>query len=89
MKKVLIIIPLFILIFAIAGYAAITGDCRISLIKGDVLIQTYDTASEWVAASINTPVTDGDKILWIIGMRIDNRFRISEQTKKILVIEKI
>jgi hypothetical protein len=64
MKKVLIIIPLFILIFAIAGYAAITGDCRISLIKGDVLIQTYDTASEWVAASINTPVTDGDKI-WV------------------------
>jgi tRNA(Ile)-lysidine synthase len=34
-------------------------------------------------------LTDGDKILWIIGMRIDNRFRISEQTKKILVIEKI
>ncbi len=64
MKKFLITIPIFILIFVVTCYAAITGDCRISLIKGDVLIQTYDTASDWVAASINTPVTDGDKI-WV------------------------
>lgn len=64
MKKLLIISPIFILLLAVSVYAAITGDCRISLIKGDVLIQTYDTASDWVAASINTPVNDGDKI-WV------------------------
>lgn len=64
MKKVLIIIPILVLIFVTTIFAAITGDCRISLIKGDVLIQTYDTASEWVPTYVNTPVNDGDKI-WV------------------------
>ena len=36
---------------------------RISLIDGDVQIKTEDT-EEWVPASINMPLTDGDRI-WV------------------------
>lgn len=29
----------------------------------------------------------GDKIIWLIGQRIDNRFRIDEQTTKVLIVQ--
>lgn len=32
-------------------------------------------------------LTTGDKIIWVIGLRIDNRFRVTEKTKKIITIE--
>ncbi len=32
-------------------------------------------------------LTSGNKIAWIMGMRIDNRFRISRETKKILKLQ--
>ena len=32
-------------------------------------------------------LTSEDKIVWIIGKRIDNRFKISEKTKKVLIIK--
>jgi tRNA(Ile)-lysidine synthase len=31
-------------------------------------------------------IYSGDKVVWITGLRIDNRFRISEKTKKALII---
>ena len=31
---------------------------------------------------------NGDKIIWIVGERIDNRFRVTKQTKRICVISK-
>ena len=27
-------------------------------------------------------LTNGDKIIWVVGLRIDNRFRILNRTKK-------
>jgi len=38
------------------------GDARLSLMQGDVAIQTEDTGSEWGAAAINTPLISGTKI---------------------------
>ena len=32
-------------------------------------------------------LTEGEQIVWIIGMRIDDRYKIREETKNILVIE--
>jgi tRNA(Ile)-lysidine synthase len=34
-------------------------------------------------------VESDDKIVWIVGIRADNRFRITENTKKVLILEKI
>jgi hypothetical protein len=41
----------------------VLGGARLSLIRGDVVIQTKDTGSEWGAATINTPLIPGTK-LW-------------------------
>jgi Family of unknown function (DUF6600)/FecR protein len=38
------------------------GDARLSLIQGDVAIQTKETGEEWGAAVINTPLIPGTKI---------------------------
>jgi hypothetical protein len=40
------------------------GNARLSLIQGDVSIQSKDTGTEWGAAAINTPLTQGTK-LWV------------------------
>jgi hypothetical protein len=40
----------------------VLGDARLSLIQGDVAIQTKDTGSEWGAATINIPLPPGTKI---------------------------
>jgi hypothetical protein len=42
--------------------AQVLGDARLSLIQGDVAIQTKDTGDEWGAAVINTPLIPGTKI---------------------------
>ncbi|HNQ68588.1 MAG TPA: tRNA lysidine(34) synthetase TilS [Bacteroidales bacterium] len=34
-------------------------------------------------------VESDDEIVWIVGIRADNRFRITENTKKVLILEKI
>ena len=39
-----------------------------------------DKENQWILCS-------EDKILWIVGERIDDRFRISNKTKNILKIE--
>jgi len=43
--------------------AQVLGDSRLSLIQGDVVVQTEATGSEWGAAAINTPLIPGTK-LW-------------------------
>ncbi len=42
--------------------AQVLGDARLSLIQGEVAIQTQDAGSEWGAASINMPLLPGTKI---------------------------
>ena len=42
--------------------AQVLGDARLSLIQGDVAIQTKDTGNEWGAAAINMPLIPGTKI---------------------------
>ncbi|MCK4407720.1 MAG: tRNA lysidine(34) synthetase TilS, partial [Bacteroidales bacterium] len=39
-----------------------------------------DKENAWLLCS-------GDKIVWIVGFRIDNRFKITKRTKKIFQIE--
>lgn len=59
---------LFILILALCLFPSLSqastlGTMRISLIDGDVQIRTEET-EEWVAASINMPLREGDRI-WV------------------------
>ena len=42
--------------------AQVLGDARLSLIQGDVAIQTKDTGSDWGVAATNTPLIPGTKI---------------------------
>jgi hypothetical protein len=60
-KPLIIILSLFL--FAATSHAQNLGDLRISLIAGDVQIRTEDT-EDWVPASINMPLVDGDRI-WV------------------------
>ncbi len=45
----------------------------------DQKVNRLEKSQAWI-------LTSGEKIVWIIGHRIDNRFRITEETKKILEI---
>jgi hypothetical protein len=65
MKKVFVIM-LFISCFlmAVSASADVIGNARLSLIRGDVAVQTADSGNEWIAASINLPLTPGDKV-WV------------------------
>jgi len=64
-KKVLVMM-LFISCFlmAVSALADVIGNVRISLIQGDILVQTADSGNEWIAASINLPLMPGDKV-WV------------------------
>ena len=53
----------FLILFPAAAFAVELGTARISLITGDVQIYTADT-EDWVAASINMPLREGDRI-WV------------------------
>ena len=52
-----------LMLFPVASFAAEPGSARLSLITGDVQIYTNDT-QDWVAASINMPLLEGDRI-WV------------------------
>ena len=54
---------LFLALLPGAAFAAELGSARISLIQGDVQIYTADT-QDWVAAAINMPLREGDR-LWV------------------------
>jgi len=60
--RLLIVLSILFLIPA-TSHSENLGDLRISLIEGDVQIRTEDTG-DWVAASINMPLIEGDR-LWV------------------------
>jgi tRNA(Ile)-lysidine synthase len=45
----------------------------------DLKYSKPDKEKQWLLCS-------GDDIVWVIGRRIDNRFKITDTTKKILII---
>lgn len=49
--------------FSLPAPSSNLGDLRISFLSGDVQVKTGDT-SEWVPASINMPLLDGDSV-WV------------------------
>ncbi len=51
-------------LMAVSASADVIGNARLSLIRGDVSVQTADSGNEWIAASINLPLTPGDKV-WV------------------------
>jgi len=59
----LVFIALILFLLPAYVYSSNPGSLRISLIQGDVQVKTEDT-SEWVPASINMPLRDGDR-LWV------------------------
>jgi len=67
MKKIIPLIFILAALFLIPSYSypSSLGGVHLSLIDGDVQIYTEDTA-EWVAADINMPLRDGDRI-WVPG----------------------
>jgi hypothetical protein len=60
--KLLVMISVLFL-FPVFTYSQNLGELRISLIDGDVQIRTEDTG-DWVPASINMPLREGDRI-WV------------------------
>src|SRR4030065_2661698 len=70
------------------------GSLRISLIEGDVQVRTEDTG-EWVPASINMPLVDGDRV-WVpeggrteLQLRDGTFLRLDENSAlDILTVEK-
>jgi hypothetical protein len=74
--KTLKFLALISLIFLLPchSYSATLGALRISLIDGDVQIKTEDT-EEWVPASINMPLKDGDQIWVPEGSRTELQLR--------------
>jgi len=61
-------IKYLVLAFMLSYFPAVAsgstlGDLRISWIEGDVQVRTEDTG-DWVPASINMPLMDGDRI-WV------------------------
>lgn len=52
-----------LLLLPCAAFSAELGTARLSLIKGDVQVYTSD-AADWVPASVNMPLAEGDR-LWV------------------------
>jgi hypothetical protein len=75
MKMVKFFAFLFILLFIPAySFSSSLEFMHISLMDGDVQIRTEDT-EEWVPASINMPLRDGDRIWVPEGGRLELRLR--------------
>ncbi|MCP8323173.1 MAG: FecR family protein [Candidatus Methylarchaceae archaeon HK02M2] len=66
MKKLLMvfIISITCLMICLSAFANVIGAARLSLIKGDVVVQRNDIGTEWVVASINLPLMPGDRV-WV------------------------
>jgi hypothetical protein len=60
--KYMALVSIFLLL-PVYGYTQPLGSLRFSLVEGDVQVMTED-AGEWVPASINMPLVDGDRI-WV------------------------
>jgi len=91
--KYILVISMFLLL-PVYSYPSTLGSMRLSLIDGDVQIRTEDT-EEWVPASINMPLRDGDQI-WVpeggkteLQLRDGTLLRLDENTAlEILTVEK-
>jgi hypothetical protein len=57
------VLMVFVIFLPTLSHPATLGSLRVSLIEGDVQIQTEDTG-DWVPASINMPLKGGDRI-WV------------------------
>lgn len=57
------VLTVVLILLPALSYPATLGYLRISLIEGDVQVNTEDTG-DWVPASINMPLKDGDRI-WV------------------------
>jgi Family of unknown function (DUF6600)/FecR protein len=90
--KLLIIILTFLL--PAYSYSQDLGELRISLISGDVQIRSEDT-EDWVPASINMPLRQGDR-LWVpeggkseLQLRDGTSLRVDQQSAlEILTLDK-
>lgn len=58
-----------------------TGTKNISDYLTDRKYSLFEKENQYVACS-------GDQIIWVIGERIDNRFRITDKTQRILILQK-
>ena len=76
MKRAALAAGMFVLwlILVLPAFAEVTGTARLSLLQGDVVVQTADTGNEWVAASINMPLMSGDKVWVPDGGRAEIQF---------------
>lgn len=75
MKKLyVLVISAFILILPALSSAATLGLSRISFMEGDVQVRTEE-AAEWMPASINTPLKEGDSIWCPDGGRAELQMR--------------
>jgi hypothetical protein len=89
-----VILAFMLLSFPAYSSGSTLGSLRISLIEGDVQVRTEDTG-EWVPASINMPLTDGDR-LWVpeegrteLQLRDGSFLRLDEHSAlEILTVEK-
>jgi len=94
--KILKYVILAFMLFYLPAYSSgsTLGSLRISLIEGDVQVKTEDTG-EWVPASINMPLVDGDSI-WVpeggrteLQVRDGSFLRLDENSAlEILTVEK-
>jgi hypothetical protein len=90
----LIIVISFLLLFPLNSYSSPLESIRISLAEGDVQIKTEDTG-DWVPASINLPLSQGDQI-WVpeagrteLRLRDGTALRLDEKSAlDILTIDK-
>jgi hypothetical protein len=66
MKRLVLVLVMVAIVSIIpfSLYASPIGSARMSLMEGDVLVQTQDTGNEWIAASINVPLLSEDRI-WV------------------------
>ena len=95
MKIIKYVVLAFILFcFPTFSLGSTLGSLRISLMEGDVQVRTEDTG-EWVLASINMPLMDGDQI-WVpeggrteLQLRDGTFLRLDEKSAlEILTVEK-
>ena len=56
------------------------GKKKISDFFTDKKLSLYDKNNTWL-------LTSGDSIVWVTGMQIDERFKITDRTKKVWVVQ--
>jgi len=58
------------------------GKKKLSNFFTDLKLSLFDKENTWLLCS-------GDDIVWVVGYRIDNRYRVSEKTKRVFIAERI